>query len=216
MAPITPVRFTSGKEDRPSDTQIDSAIRWLAQLYARFFSNGGEQLWPVGGYWHLDTRPDELNAMPEGDLKNAARWLDRQLQSCRFQTLIHGDAKLANFCFDASGEQAAAVDFQYVGKGPGVKDLMLLLSSVMPDQRLLHEAPTLIDDYFEQLSAALQDYQPDIDPSEVEAEWRPLYAVAWADFYRFLAGWSPGHWKIGSYCEQQTDLALNMLEQIKS
>lgn len=28
---------------------------------------------------------------------------------------------------------------------------------------------------------------------DVETEWRFLYRVAWANFHRFLKGWSPGH-----------------------
>ena len=38
----------------------------------------------------------------------------------------------------------------------------------------------------------------------LETEWRSLYQVAWADFHRFLKGWSPGHWKINSYSERIT------------
>ncbi|TCS42512.1 aminoglycoside phosphotransferase family protein [Reinekea marinisedimentorum] len=206
-----PVRFTAGQDDRPTDSQIQSCIHWLAQFHARTLQHNSEGLWPVGGYWHLDTRPDEWQAMPEGELKRLAGALDEQLRACPYQSIIHGDAKLANFCFDASGKKVAAVDFQYVGNGPGVKDLMLLLSSVMPDERLVTEAHGWVEYYFEQLSLGLKKWQKGVDADEVIAAWRPLYPVAWADFHRFLKGWSPGHWKIGRYCWQESNKCL--LEQ---
>ncbi|MBW8192807.1 ecdysteroid 22-kinase family protein [Neiella marina] len=244
LAITYPDRFTAGKDDRPTTRQIQSCVRWLAKLHARTLNldieemshhqvqqnrathspnaldeslpNHPSDLWPIGGYWHLDTRPDEWQSMTDGKLKQAAQALDNELRNCRFQSLIHGDAKLANFCFanpalDGCGEQVAAVDFQYVGQGPGVKDLMLLLSSVMPDQGLVTHAPGFVDDYFEQLVVELNRWQPAIGAEQVVSAWRPLYAVAWADFHRFLAGWSPGHWKIGDYCQQQTELALSAL-----
>jgi len=52
------------------------------------------------------------------------------------------------------------------------------------------------------LRRALSSHRPDLDAAAVEAAWRPLYAVAWTDFYRFLKGWSPGHWKIHRYSER--------------
>ena len=45
----------------------------------------------------------------------------------------------------------------------------------------------------------------------LENEWRPLYRVAWADFHRFLKGWSPGHWKINSYSERVTEEVIKNL-----
>lgn len=203
-----PIRFTAGKEDRPSDVQIQSSIRWLAQLHARFLNMDHKGIWPVGGYWHLATRPDELAAMPDGALKQLAAGLDEMLESCPYQTVIHGDAKLANFCFNDNGTRTAAVDFQYVGKGPGVKDLMLLMSSVLPDSRLMQEGDNFVDFYFSQLGLALEQCHPEIDADDVIKCWRPLYVIAWADFHRFLSGWRPGHWKIGKYCQQQTHVAL--------
>lgn len=208
LAENFPVRFTGGKSDRPTTTQIRSCIKWLAQFHGQHLGKTPTQFWSVGGYWHLDTRPDELDAMPEGALKQAASDIDHVLRHNPYQTIIHGDAKLANFCFCDRGENVAAVDFQYVGGGPGVKDLMMLLSSVMPDERLISDAAPLVDFYFECLTDALAQWQPQTDAADVVAAWRPLYAVAWADFYRFLEGWSPGHWKAGQYCQQQTELAL--------
>ncbi|GGA73601.1 phosphotransferase [Neiella marina] len=211
-----PIRFTGGKNDRPNQCQIEACIRWLAAFHALFVNcpvhedigDKVSQLWQCGGYWHLDTRPDEWQAMADGQLKQAAVGLDLQLRQNRYQTLIHGDAKLANFCFKQLGNGAAAVDFQYVGQGLGVQDLMLLLSSVMPDRRLLTEADDWVDYYFQQLKAELTTRRPEVDGDDVIRQWRSMYAVAWADFHRFLAGWSPGHWKIGEYCRQQTQLAL--------
>ena len=88
-----------------------------------------EGLWTVGTYWHLATRPDELDALDDSPLKAAAVELDRRLTSSPFQTFVHGDAKLANFCFRADGRDAAAVDFQYVGGGCGMKDVAYFISS---------------------------------------------------------------------------------------
>ena len=64
--------------------------------------NAATGLWPAGTYWHLETRPDELDAMPDGPLKNSAAMIDRRLNKATYKSLVHGDAKVANFCFSAS------------------------------------------------------------------------------------------------------------------
>ena len=51
----------------------------------------------------------------------------------------------------------------------------------------------------------------DLDFSGLEAEWRELYPFAWADFCRFLSGWSPGHWKLNTYSDQITQVVLDQL-----
>ncbi len=70
----------------------------------------------------------------------------------------------------------------------------------------------LLDEYFQALRQALTKNRPDIDEAAVEAAWRPLYHLAWADFYRFLKGWSPGHWKIHGYSER---IAREVIQAIK-
>gem|GEM_PF-6732341 len=57
--------------------------------------------------------------------------VDRLLGQARFQTLVHGDAKHDNFCLAARANGAAAVDFQYVGRGPGIKDVAYFLASCL-------------------------------------------------------------------------------------
>src|SRR5262249_45266375 len=101
-----------------------------------------------------------------------------QLDAARFRTIVHGDAKDANFCFSPSGA-VAAVDFQYAGGGAGVVDVAYLLYD-RRDERAGLEA------YFAHLRDALV---PSVDARALEAEWRALYPVAQLDFRRFLAGW---------------------------
>jgi hypothetical protein len=181
---------------------VATCLRWLANFHATFMGEEPQGLWPIGSYWHLATRPDELAAMEDGPLKEMAPAIDQSLNNAPFQTFIHGDAKLANFCFSADDNAVAAVDFQYVGGGCGMKDLAYFISSCYYDEDCERLQEELLALYFEALGQALAQHQPQIDAAAVEAAWRPLYPVAWADFYRFLKGWSPGHWKIHGYSER--------------
>jgi len=204
-------------------TDVKAVISWLANFHARFIGYQANDLWPVGTYWHLKTRADEFNNMEDGPLKKAAHFIDSKLNNARYQTIVHGDAKLANFCFsdldttavieiddnrDNKISSVAAVDFQYVGKGVGVKDLGYFLGSCLTADDLTQRHNELLDYYFKTLGLACNKYQPDINFSALEAEWRNLYSFANADFHRFLQGWSPEHHKINGYLKAQSDIAL--------
>jgi thiamine kinase-like enzyme len=191
-------------------------IKWLAYFHARFLQQDSYNLWPIGTYWYLATRQDEFEVMQAGKLKDAAQALDTVLNNARFQTLVHGDAKLANFCFpDNHGpRRLAAVDFQYVGKGVGVKDLAYFLGACLNQEDLFKHEQSLLDEYFLHLKNALNHYQVEIDFTHLQQEWRSLYPLAWADFYRFLLGWSPGHYKINAYMQKQTDSAIAILVKL--
>lgn len=188
-------------------------LRWLAHFHALFMSAAPTGLWETGTYWHLATRPDELDAMSDTQLKQAAPLLDQILSNAPFQTLVHGDAKLANFCFAADEQSVAAVDFQYVGGGCGMKDVAYFIGSCLDERDCERMETELLDMYFSALHAALEKHQPQINAADVEATWRPLYAVAWTDFYRFLSGWSPGHWKMHRYSER---LVRELMSKLKS
>lgn len=189
----------SARRGSVGEADVVSCIRWLAHFHARFLGVATDGLWPVGTYWHLDTRPDEWAELPPGVLKDAAAAIDTRLNTCRYLTLVHGDAKLANFCFRPDGSDVAAVDFQYVGGGCGMKDLAYFIGSCFHEEDCESRETALLDLYFDALRSALGDRA---DAAAVEAEWRPLYPVAWTDFYRFLQGWSPGHWKLHRYSER--------------
>ena len=86
----------------PSEYQIKACVSWLAQFHACFLESSVKGLWEIGTYWNLETRPEELANMEEGSLKDNAFIIDNKLNNCKFQTIVHGDAKLENFCFSES------------------------------------------------------------------------------------------------------------------
>ncbi|XP_076866850.1 uncharacterized protein pkdc [Brachyhypopomus gauderio] len=192
------------------DAEIKACLRWIASFHALFLGVSPQGLWPVGTYWHLDTRPDELEAMSDQKLKAAAREIDSILNLCRFKTILHGDAKLANFCFSEDGLRVAAVDFQYVGGGCGMKDVVYLLGSCMDERECEKRASAYLDYYFSELRLAVSEQ---VNFAELEEEWRGLFAFAWADFQRFLLGWMPGHHKINEYSKRLTHKVLRELHQ---
>ncbi len=224
--------------------QTQPCIQWLARFHAYFLQDTHEReelpqhlesklpldnsrsyaqglskplgLWPIGSYWHLATRPDEWRAMPESKLKSKAAQLDEALNSLRFQTLIHGDAKVANFCFSKqSNEQeveVAALDFQYTGKGCGMKDFVYFLGSCLTEVECDSHWENLLDLYFASLKEMLERLNSQIDREALECEWRFAFELAWADFQRFLEGWSPDHKKNTAFSRALTANALNKLD----
>jgi hypothetical protein len=187
------------RRHRVSAGELAGCLRWLAHFHARFLGVRPDSLWKVGTYWHLATRPDELHALRDGAMRRAAPVLDERLNGARFRTLVHGDAKVQNFCFAEQGDAVAAVDFQYVGGGVGVKDVAYCLTSCLTPRELERDTPGHLSAYFRELRAAIAAHRNDegpkaprdaLDVGAVEAEWRELYPLACADFYRFLLGWA--------------------------
>lgn len=194
-----------------SESELSPCLHWLANFHATFMGAEPTDLWPVGTYWHLDTRPDEWAAMEDGPLKQAASILDAQLNQARFKTLVHGDAKVANFCFSTDKQKVASVDFQYVGGGCGMKDLAYFMGSCLTEDECEKYLEYCLNTYFEALKQALQTRKTELDFIALENEWRSLFPVAWADFYRFLAGWMPTHKKINRFSTSMTERVLASL-----
>ena len=177
----------------PKPAEVDTCLAWLAAFHARFLGAAPEGLWNIGTYWHLATRAEELPVIADEALRSAAPAIDRALRGATFQTLVHGDAKPANFCFARGGSAVAAVDFQYVGGGCGMKDVAYLLAS--PGRYDASAEQRHLDGYFARLRAAVSARGDGVDVAALEHEWRGLYPFACADYYRFLAGWAPDHWR---------------------
>ncbi len=198
------------KDSLDSD-EAKVCLNWLANFHATFMNREPEGLWPVGTYWHLETRKDEWQNMDHNKLKTLAPVIDEQLNSCRFKTLVHGDAKVANFCFSSGMQSAAAVDFQYVGGGCGMKDVNYLLGSCLSEQDQIKYENSLLDHYFKCLRKALSKRSTRINFLQLEQEWRTMYAFANADFVRFLLGWMPTHHKINAHSLGRMEALLEEL-----
>jgi aminoglycoside phosphotransferase (APT) family kinase protein len=157
---------------------------------------------------------NQTGGIPEnasGPLKDAAEDLDQALRQAKYRTILHGDAKIANFCFSTSGTEVAAVDFQYIGGGVGVKDLAYFVSSCYYEEECQALEEQILGTYFVALRQSVARWHPSVEFTGLEDSWRQLYPVAWADFSRFLQGWSPGHWKLHRYSRSMVQRALNQL-----
>ncbi len=189
----------AGRSQSASPAEITEGLRWLASFHATFMAVPPKGLWPVGSYWHLGTRPDELAQLRDDDLRRAAPQIAARLEAARFKTFVHGDAKLENFCFAGAIGEAAALDFQYVGGGVGVKDVAYFLSSCLAEADCEAGLGAYLDSYFAELGAAVSARNARglaaLDIQALEAEWRALFPFAWVDFRRFLLGWAPGHYE---------------------
>ncbi|MBR7889482.1 DUF1679 domain-containing protein [Marinomonas sp. A79] len=213
----------AGYSDRYTGFNIDqilACIQWLANFHAGFIhlspnASWPQGLWKKGTYWHLDTRPDEWAAMAEGELKKNASKLTHFLDNARYKTLVHGDAKVANFCISPLTNKVAAVDFQYVGGGVGVQDLVYFLGSALSEKELIQHSDYLLSHYFAELSSELmaQGESQALAHAVVE-EWQCLFTIAWADFHRFILGWSPTHPKNTLFSQQLTAQALEKLKHM--
>ncbi|MGZ5008991.1 MAG: phosphotransferase [Methylobacter sp.] len=204
----------AGFRQRRSVINIDemhACLSWLANFHATFIAIMPDGLWPTGTYWHLATRPEELQALNDLELKAAASAIDLKLKASPYQTLVHGDAKLANFCFSDDGK-VAAVDFQYVGGGCGIKDVAYFIDSCLDGDKAEKMCDGLLDFYFRAFKQALHINNKACDADAIERDWRALYPVAWTDFHRFLKGWTPGYWPADSYSER---LARQVVAELK-
>ena len=133
--------------DTVSLAAAKNCLTWLVRFHARFMQVPPKGLWEMGTYWHLETRPDELAKMNHLPLQQAASAIDQRLNEAAFQTLVHGDAKLANFCFGPE-DQVDAVDFSIVGKAVASKYVAILSADVFAEEAWKYLTDELFGHYF--------------------------------------------------------------------
>lgn len=206
---------SQGFDQRKNTLNVDEAkhvLIYLARFHATFLSTSDNEsgLWDRGTYWQLSTRQDEWNAMPDSELKHYAQLLHDTLAQSPYQTIVHGDAKVANFCFRPDSHAVAAVDFQYAGAGVGVQDVAYFLGSALNTRDQLTHTGQCLDVYFNALYEALN--HSSVDRDHLESCWRALYPVACADFKRFLTGWSPDHWKLNQVLDRYSEAGIKYVK----
>ena len=194
---------------QPEPGQVQLCLQNLAYMHAYFLGKTTNRLWPRAGYWHLATRPDEWQAMQDKQLKMQAKAIEDHLHSSDYNTLLHGDAKIANFYLRAN--QACLFDFQYAGNGPGIKDVAYFLGSIYTSEQLQQHADAALEFYFSQLQQALLHYKQSINFNALKQQWIERYSWAHCDFYRFLNGWCPQHKKVNAYLLKQSTIVNTKL-----
>jgi len=194
---------------------IESTIRWLAGFHAFHYEGEGSTIHDrQGSYWYLDTRPNEFE-----NLRGQARW--RRLERCaralserlktagrperKHRTLLHGDAKAANFLHTSDETACAAYDFQYVGSGYGEQDLVMLLvsSAAYMDEETEKE-------YLASYNEALCELCPKARESHTLEICTMHYELALLDYVRFMAGW--GMWGNDEYAVRRANQILDKLD----
>lgn len=174
-------------------------LSWLASFHSSFWNYQGPTVphpllpipatcesgvWAEGGYWYLSTRLDDLSSIPPR-WRSIAHKVDEAIANIphRYKTLVHGDCKSANIMLDAQSRQAALYDFQYVGLGPGVRDVVyFLVSSVRGVTG--HTEHKFLQHYYDCLRLKPDGY--------TFAIMLQHYELCMVDYYRFLLGW--GMW----------------------
>ncbi|ETV95095.1 hypothetical protein H310_11378 [Aphanomyces invadans] len=176
---------------------LRAALSWLARFHAAFWNYSDDGVADNGGYWYLATRQEEFEALGNDELsvklRAQAASIDQRCRDPRFETLLHGDAKSANMLW-RDDTTCAWVDFQYVGRGLGAKDVAYLLCSSGGRSEVANYADDLLRWYFDEFEGAMASngrnsggYTCDLFRSHFD--WCLL------DYVRFMAGW--GFW--GNY-----------------
>ena len=173
--------------------EAEAVLTWLAKFHAMNWQREiPAGLWTEGSFWQLGTRTRELADMMDeewSDLKAQAGRIHEKITGSRFRTVIHGDAKSANFFFynDVGNEiQVSGFDFQYCGGGDPMRDVAYLLScSVQPSVLEQRGVGHFLKHYHSELTSRLDTVQATEYTFLIVQQ---QFDVCLADLVRFMAG----------------------------
>ena len=178
-------------------------------------------LWPIATYWDQAKQPaDQANRLSAifsrfvsdfGDpevskaagrkdygavLASQVERLEREVHRGEKQTIIHGDAKSANFFYKASstekqGLDVGVIDFQWTGSGLCATDVAYAMWAC-PQAEVLDQEHQLVEFYHDQLSQELAELEP---PGGAQAPtlnaFKAQYQAAFLDLCRVVLA---DHW----------------------
>jgi Ecdysteroid kinase-like family len=210
-----------------SEAKTHAVLKWLGNFHAAFWNvedisvipapmavekpDQVDGVWEQGGYWYLETRSEEFESLR--DQADDYAWLLPYCEAVATKlkhqaslhgsgrTLVHGDCKAANIIFSGTEESCALYDFQYVGVGLGVKDLVYFLGTSADRRQIIGPGENkLLRYYYDELMDALG--RRGIDGSGYT--WETLimqWEWALVDWMRFMAGW--GCWGNSEWVERR-------------
>ncbi|GAO51013.1 hypothetical protein SAICODRAFT_30146 [Saitoella complicata NRRL Y-17804] len=199
--------------------QTKTVLRWLAGFHVQFWGwegpvrsppmkERGEKVgvWEQGGYWYLDTRRSEFEDSPDSRVKAAAKWVDEKLkEERRYMTLLHGDLKAANIVFKKEFEECAMYDFQYVGRGLGMRDVVYFLATSVSSRLLTREGEAeLLNFYYRELTKGLEG------EGYTREVMQEHFALCMVDWMRFMEGW--GTWGNASWVKRRVEQILDNMD----
>ncbi|MBL6690949.1 MAG: phosphotransferase [Pseudomonadales bacterium] len=105
-------------------------------------------------------------------------------------TLLHGDVRLDNICFDDSSGEVLLFDWQTLLRGPGASDLAYFISATLPVEASEDEVNELIDLYH----ASLAEQGVTIDRAELRSHYEIGMLLM---FHRILPAIYEGDMELG-------------------
>lgn len=172
-------------------------LSWLAKFHAVHWRTRDppQGLWDEGSFWQLGTRREELDDMEEvwvrrGLNRKTAEDIHEAIVKSRFRTVIHGDAKAANFFFYPAGQHDGSLliggyDFQYSGMATPLRDVAYVMCCSIKGDLVEACEDELLSHYYTELTRALRP--DDADEYSME-ELEVMYELCVVDLARFMSG----------------------------
>ncbi|KAI8840346.1 kinase-like domain-containing protein [Chytriomyces cf. hyalinus JEL632] len=194
-----------------TEVEAKAALKWFANLHGYFMGSSSSQS-------HPQRSMTETTSTEEGVWDQGSYWLDKDWQQLgrrvdellasipvELTTLIHGDAKTENCLLnhallDSDGLPAIAFyDFQYVGYGSGMKDVVYFLATSIDwlDEKAETE---LLDWYFTCLIRVLKQ-KGSVWKTFTKEVMMDQFELCMVDWLRFMKGW--GLWGNASYVQRR-------------
>ncbi len=142
--------------EQPELDRVESLYQFSdwAEIYTPIIASG----WPLFQKDFGPLIPHEMFPMYEPG-NAAAGAIFQYFSRCRPKTLLHGDARIENFCFNRDTGAARAYDWQLAAAGPGIYDVMYFFANSVGPETLFDQGESLLRNYHAGLVAGgVRDY----------------------------------------------------------